>query len=161
MARPAGKKKSQVSQALIDLRARLRMNQHEFAARAGVAFQTVAKYETKPPERGQALEAFQKVAGDTGHIDLMNVFARARKQTGDDIAAMIEHVQPQLALANAVIAREIRFKARLERIAPHMDEAAAKELRDDLIQMLIDYARDWREHMLREVKHERDLRVNA
>jgi transcriptional regulator with XRE-family HTH domain len=137
------------------------MSQLAFAERAGVALQTVAKYETKPPERGQALEVFQKVAGDEGHIDLMNVFARSRRQTGDDIVLMLDHVLPQKDLANAIIAREIRFKARLERIAPHMDETTAKELREDLIQMLIDYARDVREHMRREVQYERNLRHNA
>jgi hypothetical protein len=67
---------------------------------------------------------------------------------------MLKHVLPQRDLAAAIIAREIRFRARLEQVAD-------KDLREELIQMLFDYARDMRQHMAAEVKYERDRRHNA
>jgi transcriptional regulator with XRE-family HTH domain len=156
MARPTARKKSEVAVALAELRKRMGMTQTQFAIRAGLAVPTVAKYESRPPLRGAALEVFEKIAAEEGHTDLVAIFAATRRVTGEDIMAVLHHVLPQRDKANQIIAREIRFRVLIERVAPHMDEATAKAVREDQMQCLFDLARDYRDWHLEEMRYERD-----
>jgi transcriptional regulator with XRE-family HTH domain len=77
MARPTSRKKSPLSQAVTDLRTRMGQSQQEFANALGVALNTIARYETRQPPRGDMLARLTDIAKEHGFHDLVDQFQSA------------------------------------------------------------------------------------
>lgn len=70
------KARSDLQQAIVELRQRLGLTQQDLAIHLGKAVVTIARWETARPPRGESLAALVRVAKATGHEDLEAVFAR-------------------------------------------------------------------------------------
>lgn len=77
MARPTLKKKSPLSQAIVDIRAKLGESQQAFANRLGMALQTVARWETQGPPSGYILVRLEQIARQADLPAAANVFSSA------------------------------------------------------------------------------------
>jgi transcriptional regulator with XRE-family HTH domain len=69
--------KAPESEAVRELRMALGESQQAFAYRMKTAIRTIARYETVRPPKGKALAEFYRLATETGHPKLANVFTRA------------------------------------------------------------------------------------
>lgn len=74
MARPTSRIKSRRSQAVCDLRALLGDSQQAFSNRLGIALNTISRYETNRPPKGEALLKLAAFAGQLGHNQLRDFF---------------------------------------------------------------------------------------
>ena len=77
MARPSSRHRSDLSNAVIQLRRSLGDTQQQFAMRLGLAMTTIARYETSRQPQGDVLLQFARVAEDNGYSKLAQIFRRA------------------------------------------------------------------------------------
>ncbi len=74
MARPTNRTRSNLSEAVRELRNRLNETQQKFANRMETAIATIARYETSRSPSGEALLKLRSIAEQNGHYDLAAIF---------------------------------------------------------------------------------------
>jgi transcriptional regulator with XRE-family HTH domain len=98
MARPTSRKKSKVSRAVCDLRAKLNDSQQAFSNRMGVALHTISRYETFAPPTGEALKKLAKVADQHELSQLRDFFlAQYVEEVLGDLKARLLMVPGELS----------------------------------------------------------------
>jgi transcriptional regulator with XRE-family HTH domain len=116
--------KAPESEAVRELRISLGESQQAFAYRMKTAIRTIARYETVRPPKGTALADLYRVATETGHPKLANVFANA-------LQAELGPIKMLTALGAAAYSylpphcEELREAARILRSAPRSPEVDA------------------------------------
>jgi transcriptional regulator with XRE-family HTH domain len=89
MARPSNRKRSDLAEAVAQLRSALGDTQQQFAARLGTAITTIARYETIRPPQGAALAQFINLARASGQPELADIFQGALSaQLGYDVVPL-------------------------------------------------------------------------